>query len=158
MLFVVKKIEAPFSNCWKFKCVVDFRSDWALCCCRFAFAQKKHLLLPLRFRTEKTFVAAASLSHRKNICCCRFAFAQKKHLLLPLRFHTEKTFVAAASLSHRKNICCCRFAFAQSKASWGCPMSRFWCCCRYAFAQKTSASLRGLGPTRCWSRRHYHRM
>ena len=121
MLFVVKKIEAPFSNCWKFKCVVDFRSDWALCCCRFAFAQKKHLLLPLRFRTEKTFVAAASLSHRKNICCCRFAFAQ-------------------------------------SKASWGCPMSRFWCCCRYAFAQKTSASLRGLGPTRCWSRRHYHRM
>ncbi|TQR30255.1 hypothetical protein C7Y47_16005 [Lysinibacillus sphaericus] len=33
-------------------------------------------MLPLRFRTEKTFVAAASLSHRKNICCCRFAFAQ----------------------------------------------------------------------------------
>ncbi|MFJ7916806.1 hypothetical protein [Lysinibacillus sp. NPDC096382] len=59
---------------------VDFRSGWALCCCRFAFAQKKHLLLPLRFRTEKTFVAAASLSHSKNICCCRFAFAQKKHL------------------------------------------------------------------------------
>ncbi|MDD1502550.1 hypothetical protein PVA17_07190 [Lysinibacillus sp. CNPSo 3705] len=72
-------------------------------------------MLPLRFRTEKTFVTAASLSHRKNICCCRFAFAQKKHLLLPLRFRTEKTFVTAASLSHRKNICCCRFAFAQKK-------------------------------------------
>jgi len=33
------------------KRVVDFRSGWALCSCRFAFA------------TE-------------NICCCRFAFAQ----------------------------------------------------------------------------------
>jgi len=31
------------------------------------------------------------------------------------------------------------------------------CCCRYAFAQKTSASLQGFGPTRCWSRRRYHR-
>ncbi|MFJ3388189.1 hypothetical protein [Lysinibacillus sp. NPDC086135] len=78
------------------KRVVDFRSDRALCCCRFAFAQKKHLLLPLRFRTEKTFVAAASLSHRKNICCCRFAFAQKKHLLLPLRFRTEQSFLGAS--------------------------------------------------------------
>ncbi len=59
------------------------------CCCRFAFAQKKHvavaslshrknMLLSLRFRTEKT-------------CCCRFAFAQKKR-------------VAVASLSHRKNV------------------------------------------------------
>ncbi|MEQ6356350.1 hypothetical protein ABNX05_17110, partial [Lysinibacillus sp. M3] len=32
---------------------VDF--GWAHCCCRFAFAQLKHLLLPLRFRTVKTF-------------------------------------------------------------------------------------------------------
>jgi len=31
--------------------MVDFRSDWMLCCCRFAFAQLKHLLLTLRFRT-----------------------------------------------------------------------------------------------------------
>ncbi|MFJ3387744.1 hypothetical protein, partial [Lysinibacillus sp. NPDC086135] len=53
------------------------------CCCRFAFAQKKHLLLPLRFRTEKTFVAAASL-------------------LL------QKTFVAVATLSHRKHPLRCR--------------------------------------------------
>jgi len=60
------------------------------------------MLLPLRFRTEKTYVAAATLSHRKNICCCRYAFAQKKHMLLPLRFRTEKTYVAAASLSHGK--------------------------------------------------------
>jgi hypothetical protein len=44
--------------------VVDFRSDWALCCCRFAFAQIKHLPLTLRFRADKTFVAVASLSHR----------------------------------------------------------------------------------------------
>ncbi|MFJ8518004.1 hypothetical protein, partial [Lysinibacillus xylanilyticus] len=63
-------------------------------------SHRKHLLLPLRFRTE-------------NICCCRYAFAQKtfvaaatlshrKHLLLPLRFRTE-------------NICCCRYAFAQKQ-------------------------------------------
>jgi len=40
---------------------VDFRSDWALCCWRFAFAQLKHLLLlTLRFRTDKKFVAAAT--------------------------------------------------------------------------------------------------
>jgi len=41
-------------------------------------SHKKHLLLPLRFRT-------------KNTCCCRYAFAQK-------------TFVAAASLSHKKHL------------------------------------------------------
>jgi len=35
----------------------DFRSDFALCCCRYAFAQIKHLPLPLRFRADKTFVA-----------------------------------------------------------------------------------------------------
>ncbi|MFJ8087208.1 hypothetical protein ACIQ7N_03210, partial [Lysinibacillus sp. NPDC095746] len=51
----------------------------------------------LRFRTEKTFVAVASLSHRKNICCCRFAFAQKKHLLLSLRFRTENIRFTAES-------------------------------------------------------------
>ncbi|MFF2174851.1 hypothetical protein ACFVT8_00075 [Lysinibacillus sp. NPDC058147] len=74
---------------------VDFRSGWALlslplrfraeniCCCRFAFAQIKHLLLPLRFRAE-------------NICCCRFAFAQIKHLLLSLRFRTEQSFLGAS--------------------------------------------------------------
>ncbi|MFJ8515338.1 hypothetical protein, partial [Lysinibacillus xylanilyticus] len=61
--------------------------------CRFAFAQLKHLLLSLRFRTVKTFVAVASLSHRKNICCCRFAFAQLKHLLLSLRFRAEQSFL-----------------------------------------------------------------
>ncbi|MFJ8087019.1 hypothetical protein ACIQ7N_02235 [Lysinibacillus sp. NPDC095746] len=65
------------------KRVVDFRSDWALCCCRFAFAQKKHLLLSLRFRTEQSFLGA---------------------LLLSLRFRTEKTFVAVASLSHRAEL------------------------------------------------------
>jgi len=35
--------------------VVDFRSDWALWCCRFAFAQTKPSCCPtlaLRFRTE----------------------------------------------------------------------------------------------------------
>jgi len=43
----------------------DFRSDWG----RFAFAQLKHLLLlPLCFRTDKTFVvAAATLSHRAKL-------------------------------------------------------------------------------------------
>ncbi|MEY9978885.1 hypothetical protein, partial [Lysinibacillus sp. RC79] len=67
-----------------------------------ALSHKKHLLLPLRFRT-------------KNICCCRYAFAQKtsaaaatlsrkKHLLLPLRFRA-------------KNICCCRYAFAQKTSA-----------------------------------------
>jgi len=56
--------------------VDDFRSDWALCSCRYAFAQIKHLPLPLRFRADKTFVAAASLS-------------------------LQKTFAAAASLSRR---------------------------------------------------------
>jgi len=37
----------------------------------------------------------------------------------------QKTFVADASLSHRRKPCRWRFAFAQSKASCGCPMSRF---------------------------------
>ncbi|MFJ7184583.1 hypothetical protein, partial [Lysinibacillus xylanilyticus] len=36
-------------------------------CCRFAFAQIKHLLLSLRFRTDKTFVAVASLSRRAEL-------------------------------------------------------------------------------------------
>jgi len=49
------------------KRVVDFRSDWALCCCRFAFAQLKHLPLPLRFRAAKTFAADASLSRRAEL-------------------------------------------------------------------------------------------
>ena len=40
---------------------------YSLCCCRFAFAQLKHLLLSLRFRTVKTFVAVASLSHRAKL-------------------------------------------------------------------------------------------
>jgi len=44
--------------------VVDFRSDWALCCCcRFAFAQIKHLL-SLRFRTENIRCAASSRANR----------------------------------------------------------------------------------------------
>ncbi len=58
------------------KRVVDFRSDWALCSCRFAFA------------TE-------------NICCCcRYAFAQIKQLLT-LRFRADKT---AALLSLRAEL------------------------------------------------------
>ncbi|MFJ3387023.1 hypothetical protein, partial [Lysinibacillus sp. NPDC086135] len=63
---------------------------------------KRHLLLPLRFRT-------------KDICCCRYASAQKtsaaaatlphkRHLLLPLRFRT-------------KDICCCRYAAAQKTSA-----------------------------------------
>ena len=59
-----------------------FCSDWAL-----------FLLLSLRFRTDKTFIAVVALSRRKNICCCRFAFAQIKHLPLTLRFRAEKTLL-----------------------------------------------------------------
>jgi len=57
--------------------VVDFRSDWALCCC---------CLLSLCFRTVKTF-AVASLSHRKH--------------LLSLRFRTENIRCAAGSRANR---------------------------------------------------------
>jgi len=40
--------------------VVDFRSGWALCCCcRYAFAQIKQLLLTLCFRTEQSFLGAS---------------------------------------------------------------------------------------------------
>ncbi|WP_206700611.1 hypothetical protein, partial [Lysinibacillus sphaericus] len=35
--------------------------------CRYAFAQLKHLPLPLRFRAVKTFAAAAMLSHRAKL-------------------------------------------------------------------------------------------
>jgi len=38
---------------------VDFRSGWALCCWRFAFAQIKHLPLTLRFRAEQSFLGAS---------------------------------------------------------------------------------------------------
>jgi len=59
---------------------VDFRSDWALCCCRFAFAQIKHLPLTLRFRAEQSFLGASD---------------EPLLLLLTLRFRTDKTFAAA---------------------------------------------------------------
>ncbi|MFJ8458149.1 hypothetical protein ACIQ57_03350 [Lysinibacillus xylanilyticus] len=63
----------------------DFRSSWALCCCRFAFAQIKHLPLTLRFRAEQSFLGASD---------------EPLLLLLTLRFRTDKT-VAAATLPLR---------------------------------------------------------
>ena len=60
--------------------MVDFRSDWTLCCCRFAFAQIKHLPLTLRFRAEQSFLGASD---------------EPLLLLLTLRFRTDKTFAAA---------------------------------------------------------------
>jgi len=79
---------------------VDFRSDWALCCCRFAFAQIKHLPLTLRFRAEQSFLGASD---------------EPLLLLLTLRFRTDKTF-AAATLALRFRTENIRFA-AGSRAS-----------------------------------------
>jgi len=91
--------------------VVNFRSEGRfvadaslshsqnICCCRFAFAQSKHLLLSLRFRTVKTFVAVASLSHSQNICCCRFAFATE---------NIRCCRCVNTTLSHRKNSLRCK--------------------------------------------------
>ena len=79
---------------------VDFRSDWALCCCRFAFAQIKHLPLTLRFRAEQSFLGASD---------------EPLLLLLTLRFRTDKTF-AAVTLALRFRTENIRFA-AGSRAN-----------------------------------------
>jgi len=80
--------------------VVDFRSDCALCCCRYAFAQSKHLLLTLRFRTVKTFVAAASLSLQKTFVAAA-SLSLQKTFVAAASLSLQKTFVAAATLALR---------------------------------------------------------
>jgi len=58
-IFIPIKLWAHHHN------VVDFRSGWALCSCRFAFATDKTFVvaaasLALRFRTEQSFLGGAS--------------------------------------------------------------------------------------------------
>jgi len=59
------------------KRVVDFRSGWALCSCRFAFATENICSCRFAFATENICSCRFAFVQSK-ICSCRFAFAQSK--------------------------------------------------------------------------------